>query len=82
MLSKKLDHSMYVRTLADCTLTIRGGPIPVLVSVLVLIPVIIGSISIGVADTRLQIGLLIGNQNDWLSGGQEAIPYQKTEVST
>ena len=24
----------------------------------------------------------MGNQNIWLSGGQEAIPYQNTEVST
>ena len=42
-----------------------------------------------VADTRLYIGVLIGNQNTWLSGGniwfsgdQKAIPYQNTEVST
>ena len=28
------------------------------------------------------ITLLIGNKNFWLSGGQEAIPYQSTEVCT
>ena len=62
----------------------RDGPISVSVSISVLITVIIRSIKIGISHSRYQSldQLANGQLKFWLSGGQEAIPYQNNEVST